>query len=836
MAGLITQEYTLTTVQDHWSELVVFDAKAKRQTALKSNDEVLGSIDFGKPHANEILRVLGELKTIAREAEAVSIPADQNHPTIHIYPSGLGDKNLSQQILSFEPWVAAINYARGAVIALNYSAISVDEKIRLQNLTYVMLQKHQGVLTGDDRVAAAKASVKFESYVCEVIQLSRHEMNLARECALMLDEPATVITVSKDKNSAKAPIQIEVSETMRLNASEMEVEFRDDFQNKAWFKAANKGVRHDWFKSFVQANHRTIVERGNPATPASRWRSAPANFKKETHIIAKVLSDGQLKKEFSAVEYGAGILTPFDIDDRAARIAAIKEALFTIFKKDINARINDYLDHFEKLYPEGGEIDFPLLYNTLLSPIRGLDFAADMAHQLSGKYFGYKDNNGRFLAEIQEAMGSITEDELQTQVLPKATLEKGGKKFTIKPRLLHVNTAVNENSVISLTQDSDVEDTNVLISSAADEIDHFANLLTDETEKSTLKAFAAYLKSPNVSLTGKWGFSDRKPIEFLLGFDEKSLAAIQQKLLNNNCSDILPEAAQVELAHKISAARQLRHMNHESFGGWLRRKASNLPYVGWALSIPLSILKLPVNILTSPIHLIRYLTGRNQGIDRPILLERVMGRKGTKVSGCKSDRDRAGVILSGTHAAQLDLHEQKQKDTPLVVPTEHKLLNGIRAQLQGGAHMIRRMSSTHVGVVKLTDVAKGIKGWWMKKSDRLFQNMYNKEDAAVAKLLKNLTKKTQKDFPKGEPEDLISRATDVSSTADASFTGEGRLERKLGLTQASDGHATAPPAGDEGGVTNTARKRVSDTATTPTAGDENNASELDVTPPREPHP
>ena len=246
------------------------------------------------------------------------------------------------------------------------------------------------------------------------LEYARRQVTMARDLGILMEDHPVVCTVSTNLVQDKARdienevMSIERSTLMQVSGEYYRSPIFTNISQQSWFQSAKKlaGLKvaeeNSWLDNVFKNGLADIAEKGVPAPPSARWLPIPANTH---HMETLIATRGENGFKFTRNNdfVSTGIIIPYDIRKLPNGEVPFfyQEFIATAIIKEV---IRHYLvmkiEDFKRLYQIEGkqEFDFPVNYQTLLSPLMGESL------------LGHVDNNGRFVALAKKVMETLDKD------------------------------------------------------------------------------------------------------------------------------------------------------------------------------------------------------------------------------------------------------------------------------------------------------------------------------------------------------------------------------------------------------------------------------------------
>ncbi|MCW5588999.1 MAG: hypothetical protein KIT27_04970 [Legionellales bacterium] len=504
--------------------------------------------------------------------------------------------------------------------------------------------------TINDAIALKKECVKL---LKTQLKLNRTEAEqqliAARDCALMLQQNKEISTRGKFIGN----------DTLAENSKLLKIS-EDYYQryyypgnaefdtNQKWFQAANQKIcgkkisqpENTWLAKFFQNHKELIIKNGLSAPPSARWLPLPANVHK--HSIVYEYNNPNSSSSSSSNNVNDSVITR-----QAGTIIRLgtpvcyelpKEIQFDlavdIYKEIFKTQLNSAIKQYKMLYGDlANEQPFYANHINLLSP-----------NWYDGH--GQKDNNTHFVETAKLALAAVQKDYSSN---PENYVNK--ENATIPIYFFHTNDAVNQLNDVRSNTGYFVHGS-IINYEIDDEAIH-------EKLLSTYNSFSTKIKfsddNDNTKLTEILDFIKNSKnilpknyMNFLNELDNK-------KFLSSN-NTALPAELNSEIATRLRASVQLRRLQNGD------PTFSQLP-------------------------------SYQRSIMRAALAQLAQGQQSLNAVGCKSNRDRAAVVIAAVATLLAD---------PLAMSDWNRLNDGIIQNLNRGHH--RNAMSYHVALIKLSDV------------------------------------------------------------------------------------------------------------------------------------
>lgn len=417
---------------------------------------------------------------------------------------------------------------------------------------------------------------------------------------------------------------------MRITFEDKASKSLQSISEESWY-IQNVQKHGAWFEKFVQEHRKELLKCSPVCT--TRDLPNPSNAWKETSITFN--HEGQVFQEQKSTR--VAISSPFQIKDRQARVAMALDSMQSILSADALKDIADVTSQkWGPLLEGASEITLPILHQTLVAPTFFYGADRDMIE--------VKTESNRALRN--------TLDEKSEEV----------KGVTFKFSLLETNNCINMWHPIINPRNSDIDDSEKLIQSASLLISQLQKKIPAQLDKNDLAEVLNFLNNEERSWIMIKPFSNRDPSTD----EQRAIDAVIKKLKDGTLNEVgLNVNQQRDLALLISAAVNLKKINHETHLGHAKRRLNNAVKING-----ISLLSPITGLLSAPVYLGRYLlnsASRLKGYvadGKPTNLKTVFlptlngyknkqtfksayesiiaGQFGMVLGGCKSAYDRAG--------------------------------------------------------------------------------------------------------------------------------------------------------------------------------------------------
>ncbi len=457
----------------------------------------------------------------------------------------------------------------------------------------------------------------------EAIKKAHTQLTMARDLGVLLEDSATICTISGRGNHATK----EISRPVIIHSSYYDREFKN-LDQKIWFiKAKEKAClegNNTWLDHFFREELNVLKDKGTPAPPSARWLPLPGNVQEvevitgtlqdakendpiTTDEVQKIIdgtafSDDALKTEFLRM----GIVAAFGISDYSTQDDLARKILIEIVSARIAAAVQNYRDSYQN-YANG--TFFFINYQTLLTP-----------HHVESHIKLIKDNNARFVKLAKEVLADKgVQDQMNAAV--GDLLGTGKDKITLI--FAQTNSSVNKLVVLPTAKNFDELEEGF----RKMKLDQIARLIKNMSGAQVNKLLIQYLKEDSGTEV------------------PKNITVIQLAGQINKFKEIL-DATNLSGQTKNDIILRIRAAVHLQL---LMRNAS--PY--------------------------KDLPGYQRNIMRASFEFLTQGAQGIKLVGCKSARDRTAIFAAAVKTMQENPHAMDDWET---------LDKGIIASITQGHH------------------------------------------------------------------------------------------------------------------------------------------------------
>jgi hypothetical protein len=481
-----------------------------------------------------------------------------------------------------------------------------------------------------------------EAYFDSMYQQAFIDLKKATDLISSIEPNEDVIcTYTRDESGQ---IQASISERITFKEKEHKKNFRDE----TWYKQ-NIEKHGAWFEEFVKEHGKDLLECSPVCTtrdlpnPSNAWRETSITFNHEGQVIQKQKSTR------------VAISSPFQIKDRQARVAMAFDSMQSILSdKALEDIAKATSDKWGSLLEGAGEITLPILHQTLVAPT--FFYGAD-----------------RDMIEVKSESNRALRNTLN-----ESSKEVGGVRF--KFSLLETNNCINMWHPIINPRNSDIDDSERLIQSASFLISQLKKQ-ANPLDSNDLEQVLTFLSSQKRSWIMIKPFSNRDPNTD----EQRAIVEVVNKLKTGDMKCSLDPKQQPELALMISAAVNLKKINHETHLGYAKRRLNNAVKING-----ISLLSPITGLLSAPVYLGRYLLNsasrlrgyladgkppnlktvflptlngyKNKQTFKSAYESIIAGQFGMVMGGCKSAYDRAGEAKVNQEAM---INEFMKKDGKL---------------------------------------------------------------------------------------------------------------------------------------------------------------------------
>lgn len=359
-------------------------------------------------------------------------------------------------------------------------------------------------------------------------------------------------------------IQADISERLTF-----EITNPQTIQSQFWYQQ-NLEKHGSWFQKFITENGDSLLR----SSPVCTTRDLPGPSNTWNEFTVTLDREGNLMEEHPSIR--SAISSPFQIRNREARVQMAEGSIKAILNPiQLNTIAERYFNKWGPLLQGSMDITLPILHQTLVDPT--FFYGAD-----------------RDMIEVKTESDRVIND----NYLNYQTREINGT--VVKFNLLQTNNCINMWHPIINPRNSDIDDSERLVQSANFLICRLYDKINQDPElKNDLRAIIEYLDNQKRSIIMIKPFSNRDPNSLQQRAVERVTADLANGQLNESG---LSSAQQHELALTLSAAVNLKKINHETYlGHWKRRLNNAVKIKGISLLSPIT------GILSSPVYLGRYL-------------------------------------------------------------------------------------------------------------------------------------------------------------------------------------------------------------------------------------
>lgn len=225
------------------------------------------------------------------------------------------------------------------------------------------------------------------------------QLVMAKDLSILLEDHPDIYTISKlNKKNGDEKITIEKTSLCRLH-SDCYLEF-ETCKDKLWFQLAKESigfanVNNTWLDKVFSHHLNEFKTKAVSAPPTARWLPIPANHQTYEIYIFLQNKSGTAQLIHHKNLTRVGTLCPYDIKNEAEQLRLARLTLFNVFKKELMQHITEFKNKYKAILPTSANIDFFCNYQSLLSPLIGVDLIP------------HKENNVKFVSMSKEAFENV---------------------------------------------------------------------------------------------------------------------------------------------------------------------------------------------------------------------------------------------------------------------------------------------------------------------------------------------------------------------------------------------------------------------------------------------